>query len=44
MKSLAVSDRKKRLYLEKFFNTINVRNDALIQIKKKYYRIIKRIG
>lgn len=27
MKSLAVSDKTKRLYLEEFFNTINVRND-----------------
>ena len=34
MKSLAISDKKKRLDLEKFFNTINVRNDPLIQIKK----------
>jgi hypothetical protein len=34
MKSLAVSDQKKRLDLEEFFNTINVRNDPLIQIKK----------
>ena len=34
MKSLAVSDQKKKLDLEEFFNTINVRNDPLIQIKK----------
>ena len=35
MKSLAVSDENKRIDLEEFFNTINVRNDPLIQIKKK---------
>ena len=40
MKSLAVSDRKKILYLEKFFNTINARNDALIQIKKNIIRLL----
>lgn len=34
MKSLAVSDQKKRLDLEEFFNTINVRNDLLIKILK----------
>lgn len=34
MKSLAVSDQKKRLNLEEFFTAINVRNDPLIQIKK----------
>ena len=34
MKSLAISDRKKGLDLEEFFNIINVRNDPLIQIKK----------
>lgn len=34
MKSLAVSDQKKRLKLEKFFNKIDVRNDPLIKIKK----------
>lgn len=34
MKSLAISDQKKRLNSEEFFNTINLRNDELIQIKK----------
>lgn len=43
MKSLAVSDRKKRLYLEKFFNTINVRNDALIQIKKNITELLSEL-
>nr|YP_010283339.1 hypothetical protein MKU01_pgp035 [Psammodictyon constrictum]ULD16458.1 hypothetical protein [Psammodictyon constrictum] len=38
MKSLAVSNRKKRLYLEKVFNSINVRNTDLIKFKKKIVR------
>ena len=40
MKSLAVSDQKKRLNIEEFFNTINVRNDPLIQIKKNLIRLL----
>ena len=32
MKSLTVSDQTKRLYLERFFNKIKVRNDQLIKI------------
>lgn len=43
MKSLAVSGRKKRLYLEKFFNTINVRNDPLIQIKKNIIQLLSEL-
>jgi hypothetical protein len=43
MKSLAVSDRKKRLCLEKFFNTINVRNDPLIQIKKNIIQLLSEL-
>ena len=43
MKSLAVSDRKKILYLEKFFNTINVRNDALIQIQKNITQLLSEL-
>jgi hypothetical protein len=43
MKSLAVSDRKKRLYLENFFNTINVRNDPLIQIKKNIIQLLSEL-
>ena len=35
MKSLAVSSKNKRIDLEEFFNTINVRNDPLIKIKKE---------
>ena len=43
MKSLTVSDRKKKLYLEKFFNTINVRNDPLIQIKKNIIQLLSEL-
>ena len=40
LKSLAVSYQKKRLYLEEFFNTINVRNDPRIKIKKNLIQLI----
>ena len=43
MKSLAVSDQKKRLGLEEFFNTINVRNDPLIQIKKNIIQLLSEL-
>jgi hypothetical protein len=43
MKSLAVSDQKKRLDLEEFFNTINVRNDPLIQIKKNIIQLLSEL-
>jgi hypothetical protein len=43
MKSLAVSDQKKRVDLEEFFNTINVRNDPLIQIKKNLIRLLSEL-
>ena len=43
MKSLAVSDQKKRLNIEEFFNTINVRNDPLIQIKKNLIRLLSEL-
>jgi len=43
MKSLAVSDQKKRLYLEEFFNTINVRNDPLNQIKKNIIKLLSEL-
>lgn len=39
MKSLAVSNQKKLLDLEEFFNTINVQNDPLIQIKTIWFEI-----
>jgi hypothetical protein len=43
LKSLAVSAQKKRLYLEEFFNTINVRNAALIQIKKNLIQLLSEL-
>ena len=43
MKSLAVSDQKKRLNLEEFFNKINVRNDPLIKIKKNVIRLLSEL-
>ena len=43
MKSLAVSDKNKRIDLEEFFNTINVRNDPLIQIKKNLIRLLSEL-
>jgi hypothetical protein len=43
MKSLAVSDRGKILDLEEFFNTINVRNDPLVQIKKNLIRLLSEL-
>ena len=43
MKSLAVNDQKKRLDLEEFFNTINVRNDRLIQIKKTIIQLLSEL-
>jgi len=43
MKSLAVSNQKKILDLEEFFNTINVRNDPLIQIKKNLIRLLNEL-
>src|SRR6056300_465906 len=39
MKSLAVRNQKKTLDLEEFFNTINVRNDQLIKIKKNLIQL-----
>ena len=43
MKSLAVSDQKKRLDLEEFFNTINVGNNPLIQIKKNIIQLLSEL-
>ena len=43
MKSLAVSEQEKRLDLQEFFNTINVRNDQLIQIKKSLIRLLSEL-
>jgi len=43
MKALAVSDQEKRLNLEEFFNTINVRNDQLIKIKESMIQLLKEL-
>ena len=43
MKSLAVRNQKKTLDLEEFFNTINVRNDPLIIIKKNLIRLLNEL-
>ena len=43
MKSLAVSDQKKRLDLEEFFNPINVRNTDLVQIKKNLIQLLSEL-
>ena len=43
MKSLAVSDQTKRLYLERFFNKIKVRNDQLIKIKKNIIELLSEL-
>ena len=43
MKSLAVSEREKRLDLEEFFNPINVRNADLIQIKKTILQLLREL-
>ena len=43
MKSLAVSDQKKILDLEEFFNRINVQNNRLIQIKKSIIKLLNEL-
>lgn len=43
MKSLAVSNQEKILNLEKFFNTINVRNDQLIKIKESMIQLLQEL-
>ena len=43
MKSLAVSKREKRLDLEEFFKPINVRNNQLIQIKKRIIQLLNEL-
>ena len=42
MKSLDVSDQTKRLYLERLFNKIKVRNDQLIKIKKNIIELLSK--
>ena len=43
VKSLAISDREKRLDLEEFFNPINVRNADLIEIKKNIIQLLSEL-
>lgn len=43
VKSLAISDREKRLALEEFFNPINVRNADLIKMKKNIIRLLSEL-
>ena len=43
MKSLAVSERDKKLDLEDFFNIIHVRNDQLILIKKSIIQLFREL-
>lgn len=43
MRSLAVSDQKKKLSLEEFFNTVNVRTNPLIQIKKNRIKLLSEL-
>ena len=43
MKSLSVSEQTKRLDLEEFFNTIHVRNNLLIQIKKNIIQLLNEL-
>ena len=43
MKSLAVSEREKKLDLEEFFKPINVRNNQLIKIKKNIIQLLNEL-
>ena len=43
MKSFAVSEQEKLLDLQEFFNTINVRNNQLIQIKKNLIQLLNEL-
>jgi len=43
IKSLAVSEREKKLDLEEFFKPINVRNNQLIQIKKSIIQLLNEL-
>lgn len=43
LKSLAVSEREKKLNLEEFFSPINVRNNQLIQIKKNIVQLLNEL-
>ena len=43
MKSLAVSDQEKVLDLQEFFNTSNVSNKRLIEIKENLIKLLKEL-
>ena len=43
MKSLAVSEREKRLDLQEFFNPINYQNTALVLIKKNIIKLFNEL-
>jgi len=43
MKSLAVSEQEKILDIQEFFNTINVPNNQLIQIKKSIIQLLNEL-
>lgn len=43
MKSLAISDQKKKLNLKEFFDNINARNSSLIKIKKNIIRLLSEL-
>jgi len=43
MKALAVNEPKKRLDLQEFFNTINVSNKRLIEIKESIIQLLKEL-
>ena len=43
MKSLAVSDQEKVLDLQEFFNTSNVSNKRLIEIKENLIKLLKKL-
>ena len=43
LKSLAVSERGKKLDLEEFFSPLNVRNSQLIQIKKNILQLLNEL-
>ena len=43
LKFLAVSNQKK-LDLEKFFDTVNARNDSLVQIKNRLIQLLNKLA
>jgi len=43
MKPLAISDQEKILDLQEFFNTINVPNKRIIEIKESLIQLLKEL-